>query len=72
MVKLLAMLALLLMSTGLAWGQAIQPGDYTMDWSVLHRPFSSDQPTLEAGASSVRLQSSAGSGVCPRHRPSSS
>jgi hypothetical protein len=76
---LLPTMTLLLLFTGLAWGQAIQPGDYEMDWSVLHRPVSSDQPTLETGTDPIRLESSAGTGLCPptsayvvRHAPASS
>ena len=59
------LLLTILLFTGLASAQSIQPGDYQMDWSVLHRPVSSDQPTLEAGTDPIRLESSAGTGLCP-------
>jgi len=59
------LLSTILLFTGLAAAQSIQPGDYQMDWSVLHRPFSSEQPTLEAGSDPIRLESSAGTGLCP-------
>ena len=59
------LLLTILLFTSLASAQSIQPGDYQLDWSVLHRPVSADQPTLEAGTDPIRLESSAGTGLCP-------
>jgi hypothetical protein len=61
---LLAMILILLL-TGFASAQAIQTGNYEMDWAILHNPVSSDMPTLEAETWQITLENSAGTGFCP-------
>jgi hypothetical protein len=61
--RLLLALIMVLALAGLASAQTIQPGDFEMDWAVLHSPVSSDMPTLEAGSGTIRLESAAG--WCP-------
>lgn len=65
MVKLVVTLSLLLMSAGLASGQAIQVGDYELDWAILHTPVSSDLPTLTADTWQIKLENAPGTGLCP-------
>ena len=62
--KLLPGLVLVLVSHGFAFGLQPQPGDYELDWAILHSPVSSDVPTLEAGTAAIRLEDAAGR--CPR------
>jgi hypothetical protein len=61
---LLPALLMVLMTSGLASAQPPQPGDYELDWAILHSPVSSDLPTLEAGTVAIRLEDAAGR--CPR------
>jgi hypothetical protein len=63
--RFLLAILMVVVSTGLAWAQSIQIGDYEMDWAILHNPVSSDLPTLEAGTAAIRLQSASGVGACP-------
>jgi hypothetical protein len=59
------LLSTVLLFTGLASAQAIQTGDYEMDWAILHNPVSSDMPTLEADTWPIKLENAAGTGLCP-------
>ena len=58
------MLKAVLFVTSNAFALQPLPGDYELDWAVLHSPVSSDMPTLEAGTRAIRLEDAAGR--CPR------
>jgi hypothetical protein len=45
--------------------QLPQPGDYELDWAILHDPSSSDLPRLEADTRPIRLENAPGTGLCP-------
>ena len=62
--KLILALLMVLTFTGLAWAQSPVPGNYVMEWSILHTPVSSDLPDLQDGTTTIAIET-ATTGVCP-------
>lgn len=64
MARVILALMMVLTFTGLAWAQSPVPGSYTMEWSILHTPVSSDLPDLVGGTTPIDIET-ATTPLCP-------